>query len=78
MSEGWLFKVTIPGSETDSRFIERYAAWIADQTAALEAVQALRGNIKDPPLQVERPCSEAELRADGVEKGKAKRYHVGG
>ncbi len=77
VSDGWRFKVTIPGNAPDGRpMTEWYAAWIADQTSALAAVQALRGGMLDPMPEVDKELSESELRALSLQNGQAKRIHA--
>lgn len=77
MSDGWRFKVTIPGASPDTRpMAEWYAAWIADQPSAFAAVQVLRGGMLDPLPIVDKELSESELRALSIDKGHAKRVHV--
>jgi hypothetical protein len=56
--------------------IERYAAWITDQSSALAAVQALRGGLLEPFPEMERQLSESELRAHSLQQGQAKLIHA--
>ncbi len=73
---GWLFKVSITGNEPDTRAIfEWYAAWIADRSSALAAVQAIRHHALPLP-EIDKELSEAELRGFLLKQGEAKFLHA--